>query len=82
MTELAERLLELQQNFATDAERAADEQALEAVRVAYLGRQGELTKVRRTIGTLPADERRDAGKTINDAVDVMEGRLEELRAPP
>ena len=79
MTELAERLLELQKNFATDAERAADEQALEAVRVAYLGRHGELTKVRRTIGTLPADERRDAGKTINDAVAVMEGRLEEMR---
>ncbi len=79
MTELAERLLELQKNFATDAERATDEQALEAVRVAYLGRHGELTNVRRTIGTLPADERRDAGKTINDAVAVMEGRLDEMR---
>ncbi|MGB6645030.1 MAG: phenylalanine--tRNA ligase subunit alpha [Candidatus Cybelea sp.] len=80
MTELAEDLRELQERFAAAADAAADEQALESVRVTYLGRNGEVTKVRRSIGTLPARERPGAGKAINDAVAVMESRLEELRA--
>jgi phenylalanyl-tRNA synthetase alpha chain len=80
MTELAENLRELQQRFIAAADAVADEQALESVRVMYLGRNGEVTKVRRSIGTLPARDRPDAGKAINDAVAVMETRLEELRA--
>jgi phenylalanyl-tRNA synthetase alpha chain len=80
MTKLAEQLAQLLQDFATDADRVTDEQALESVRVAYLGRHGKVTNIRRTIGTLPAQERRDAGKTINDAVAVVEVRLDELRA--
>ena len=79
MTELAEKLRELQRDFTNDAEGATDEQALESVRIAYLGRQGVVTKVRRSIGELPAQERRDAGKAINDAVAMMEARLEEVR---
>ena len=80
MTELAENLRELQERFVAAADAAADEQALESVRVTYLGRNGEVTKVRRSIGTLPARERPGAGKAINDAVAVMESRLDELRA--
>jgi phenylalanyl-tRNA synthetase alpha chain len=78
MTELAEKLRDFQQRFAVAAEAAADEQALESVRIAYLGRNGEVTKVRRAIGTLPADERPGAGKAINDSVAAMEARLAEL----
>ena len=47
---------------------AADEAALDALRVRFLGRSGEITQVRRAIGTLPPAERPGAGKTINDAV--------------
>jgi phenylalanyl-tRNA synthetase alpha chain len=77
MSELATRLDDLQRRFAAAADAAAGEQALEDVRIAYLGRNGEVTKVRRTIGTLPADERPGAGKAINDAVAAMEAQLEE-----
>jgi phenylalanyl-tRNA synthetase alpha chain len=80
MTDLAENLRELQQRFADAADDVRDEQALENVRIAYLGRNGEVTKVRRTIGTLPPRERPEAGKAINDAVAAMEARLEEVRA--
>jgi phenylalanyl-tRNA synthetase alpha chain len=80
MTELAERLRVLQQRFEAAADGAEDEQALESVRIAYLGRNGELTKVRRTIGALPAQERPDAGKTINDAAAAMEARLQAAQA--
>jgi phenylalanyl-tRNA synthetase alpha chain len=80
MTELAANLRALQERFSAAADDAGDEQALESVRIAYLGRNGEVTKVRRTIGTLPARKRPSAGKEINDAVAAMEARLEEARA--
>jgi phenylalanyl-tRNA synthetase alpha chain len=77
---LAESLGDLQRKFEAAAGEAADEQALESVRVTFLGRNGEVTKVRRTIGTLAPNERPAAGKTINEAVASMEARLEEVRA--
>jgi len=80
MTELAEELHRLRDRFDATADDAGDEEALENVRIAYLGRNGEVTKVRRSIGTLPANERPEAGKAINDAVSAMEARLKELRA--
>jgi phenylalanyl-tRNA synthetase alpha chain len=46
------------------------------VRVRFLGRSGEITTVRRSIGTLPHAERPEAGKTINAAVATFEEALE------
>ena len=42
----------------------------------FLGRSGELTAVRRSIGTLSPQERPSAGKVINDAVAGFEAQLE------
>src|SRR5665213_3459665 len=67
----------LQARFAAACAQARDERELDAVRVAYLGRNGEVTTVRRSIGQLAADERPAAGKTINDAVERMEAVLRE-----
>jgi len=56
---------------------ATGEAALEALRVRFLGRSGEITQVRRAIGTLPHAERPSAGKTINDAVARFEALVAE-----
>lgn len=79
MSELQQRLDDVQRRFSADAETAADEQALEQVRVTYLGRSGEVTTVRRTIGNLPPAERPEAGKIINAAVAEMESLLDGAR---
>jgi phenylalanyl-tRNA synthetase alpha chain len=79
MAKLTEMLADVQRRFAADADAAESEHALESVRIAYLGRNGEVTLVRRTIGTLPESERPGAGKAINDAVAAMEARLEAAR---
>ncbi|MBD5634631.1 MAG: phenylalanine--tRNA ligase subunit alpha [Candidatus Eremiobacteraeota bacterium] len=55
---------------------AGDDASLEAVRVRFLGRSGEITTVRRSIGTLPPAERPEAGKTINAAVADLEAAVE------
>ena len=74
-TQLATKLDDLHDRFSADLGEAADERAIDAVRVAYLGRSGEVTALRRGIGQLPAEERRDAGKVINETVERMEAAL-------
>jgi len=58
---------------------AADVNALDAVRVGYLGRQGSLTAILRGLGTLPADERPAAGKVSNEVRVALEAALDERR---
>ncbi len=48
-------------------EGAADLAALDAAVSGVLGRKGTLTGVKRTLGTLDSDARRDLGKRINEA---------------
>lgn len=45
--------------------QAADEAALELVRVAWVGKKGHITELLKTLGTLPPDERREQGAAIN-----------------
>lgn len=80
MSELAGKLEDLERRFAAAAAEARDERELDAVRVAYLGRSGEVTTLRRGIGQLPAAERPDAGKVINAAVERMEHHLDRATA--
>lgn len=76
MSELAHQLEDLQRRFLQALVAANDERELDSARVAFLGRSGEVTALRRGIGQLPAAERPDAGKVINEAVARMEAELE------
>jgi phenylalanyl-tRNA synthetase alpha chain len=65
-------------------ERAASSTELERLRVAYLGRQGALTQLLRSLGTLPPEERPAVGAAANEAKRALEAlldaRLEAVRA--
>ena len=53
---------------ALESINAADNlDLLDQVRVNYLGKKGELTSLLKTLGQLPADERKAAGQDINNA---------------
>jgi phenylalanyl-tRNA synthetase alpha chain len=80
VSELVSTLGDLQQRFRTSLDAVSDDRALEATRVAFLGRSGEVTQLRRAIGTLPAAERPTAGKLINEAVEAMEAMLADAQA--
>jgi phenylalanyl-tRNA synthetase alpha chain len=54
---------------------ASDRDALEALRVRFLGRQGEITQIRRVIGSLPTVQRPEAGKRINDVAAASEAAI-------
>lgn len=79
MSELAARLSDLRRRFTEALEGVAEERALDALRIAYLGRNGEVTQLRRSVGVLPAAERPAAGKLVNEAVEAMEAMLGSVR---
>ena len=54
---------------------AADGNALEDVRVHYLGKKGELTALLKELGKLPAEERPAAGADINKAKSRLQEEL-------
>ncbi len=63
---------------------AGDERALEAWRIAHLGRKSALMEVLRTLATLEENERREAGKVANvlktELGEALEARRRELEA--
>jgi phenylalanyl-tRNA synthetase alpha chain len=56
-----------------------DMAALDAVRVAYLGKKGEITAQLKNLGRLPADERPAAGQAINRVKQKIQELLETRR---
>jgi phenylalanyl-tRNA synthetase alpha chain len=58
---------------------AADAVALDEVRVRYLGKQGVLTVERKQLGKLPVEQRPEAGKRINEALESVQQALEARR---
>ncbi len=58
-------IAQLEQDTLTAVAAAGDDAALEAVRVAALGKNGSITALLKTLGTLPPDERKSQGPLIN-----------------
>ncbi len=75
MDSLDSTLAELSARFDAALAAASGARALDEVRVAFLGRSGALTAVRRGIGALPPADRPGAGKLINAAAESMEAKL-------
>ena len=70
--------LEREAHAAIEASRSSSE--LEQLRVAYLGRNGKLTQILRSLGQIPAEQRKDVGFEANRAKDRLEARLESTLA--
>ncbi len=66
--------LEREAHAAIEASRSSGE--LEQLRVAYLGRHGKLTQILRSLGQIPAEQRKDVGFEANQAKARLEARLE------
>jgi len=59
---------------------ANDEAALEAVRVAALGKNGSITALLKTLGAMTADERKVKGPAINGLKDIVTAAVAERKA--
>ncbi|MCL4535255.1 MAG: phenylalanine--tRNA ligase subunit alpha [Bacteroidetes bacterium] len=77
---MIDQLEALQRRALDELDRAGDETALDAWRIAYLGKKGALTAVLRGLGSLPPEERPAVGAAANAAKERLEGALADRRA--
>ena len=76
---MLEDLARIRASFEKELREAATLDALEHVRVAYLGRKGALASVFDTLKTLPPEERKHAGEEANQLRRDIETSLSEKR---
>src|SRR5437870_315452 len=62
-------IAQLEQQILADVNAASDEAALEAVRVAALGKSGSVSALLKTLGTMSPEERKQQGPLINGLKD-------------
>ena len=72
-------LSELISKATAEIDAAAGLTALDAVRVSYLGKKGELTVRLKSVSSLAVAERPAAGQEINKAKQVLQGRINARR---
>ena len=72
-----EELDRLRNDILREISEAGSPEALEAIRVAALGRRGRLTELMRGLGALAPEARREAGAALNAAKDEIAAALAE-----
>jgi len=60
----------------TEINNAEDPNALDQVRVSYLGKKGSLTEQLKALKDVPADQRKDVGQSINKAKQALQKAIE------
>lgn len=63
-----------------EVEACDDLQSLDAVRVKYLGKKGELTNILKTLGKLSAQERPKVGQAVNDVKEKIAAKINQKQA--
>ena len=69
--DMREQLEQIRAEAEAAMENAASLQELDAVRVKYLGKKGELTAVLKTMGKLSPEERPKVGQMANEVREVI-----------
>ena len=70
---------QLEKQILADVAAAGDETALEAVRVAALGKNGSISALLKTLGAMAPEERKSQGPLINELKDRVNAALAERR---
>jgi len=84
MSDLTDRLQQLQTDALAELAGATDAPAVESLRASLLGRSGKLTELLRGLAEIPAEDRPSVGRLANEVRDSLESsirdRLEGLLA--
>ncbi len=70
-----ERINELKSEALSAVSGAESTSDLEGIRVRFLGRSAELTEIKKSIGTLPVEERREVGGAANRVSRALEAAM-------
>lgn len=76
---MKEKLEAIKAEALTKIESASDLDALNEIKVAVLGKKGELTAVLKSMKDVPAEERPMVGQMVNDTRTAIEEKLEEKK---
>ncbi len=71
------KLEAIQNSAIAEITSSASLRDLDAVRVKYLGKKGELTAILRSMGSLPAEERPIVGGLVNEVREILENTITE-----
>lgn len=71
---------QLSQRSLADIAAAESSEAVEALRIALLGKSGSITAQLKQLGALPPDQRKTAGEAINKARDALTAALNQRKA--
>ncbi len=74
---MLEKVQKLKESFLSHLNQASSTAALDAIRIEFLGKKGEVSLLLNNLKSLPGDVRKEAGRIINDAKQYME---EQIRA--
>lgn len=73
---LDRKISEIKSAFLKEIENSQSEKELYDIKVKYVGRNGELTKILKNLKNLPAEERKEIGPLANQARQVIEKAYE------
>ncbi len=78
--DMQEQLQSIRQMAQEQLAQVVEKTDLDALKLKLMGKKGELTLLRRTMGQLPAEERPKAGQMINDVVIELTAQMDALYA--
>ena len=78
--DMREQLRKIQEDALAQLQGISDKADLDALRLKMLGKKGELTLLRRSMGQLPAEDRPKAGQMINEVVAALTEQMDALDA--
>ncbi|HBT47208.1 MAG TPA: phenylalanine--tRNA ligase subunit alpha [Peptococcaceae bacterium] len=77
---MLQAISELKERAILELSEVQDLEGLEAIRIKYLGKKGELTQILRGMGQLPPEERPRVGQLANQAREELEAALRTARS--
>ena len=76
---MREQIEAIKKSFNEKIENLKNGEELEKLRVEYLGKKGEFTKILRSMGGLSPEERPLVGKLVNEAKEELEEKIQSLK---
>ncbi|MBQ2989775.1 MAG: phenylalanine--tRNA ligase subunit alpha [Clostridia bacterium] len=77
---MQEQLRKIQEEAAAQLQLVRDKAGLDELKLKLMGKKGELTLLRRSMGKIPAEERPKAGQMINEVVAALTAQMDALDA--
>ncbi|MBQ5544915.1 MAG: phenylalanine--tRNA ligase subunit alpha, partial [Clostridia bacterium] len=77
---MEKKIAKIMEDFAEAARSASDSTSVEKLRVAFLGKKGEVAELMKDLKSAPSEQKKEFGQKINQLKKEVESRLADLTA--